>query len=183
MLAPQRPAPAIKAADQVRHPAVHERQVHLAVRPDADAALRVAHRARDPIPHPIVVGLEAPGEAEAPVEHQRADDGRRGVSGIAHALGESRNPLVKAMDRVVAHAVGRWVEPRHQRGMGRKRQRCRGEGRGEANARRGEGVQVGGMGARRAIAADVIGPQGVDRDQEYPIRRGAGRRGATRGKQ
>jgi hypothetical protein len=156
-----------------------ERRVHHAIR----ASLRVAHRAGDPILHPVVVGLEASGEAEAPVEHQRADDGRRGVSGVAHALRESRDPLVEAMDRVVAHAVGRRVEPRHQGGVSRKRQRRRGDGRGEANPRRGERVQVRGMGARRAVAADVVGPQGVDRDQEHTIRRGAGRRGAASGKQ
>jgi hypothetical protein len=158
--------PEEEARRRLAHP--RQRGVHDAV----GAALRIAHDAGAALAHFVVVHVEAAAQPEPLGQDDGPDKGRRGVTCRAHPLGEGRERFVQPVDRVVAYAVVRWVERRHQGDVSGERERRRRDGRSEANALRADGVQLRGVAIGRSVAAHVIGAQRVDRDEHDPLRRG-----------
>ena len=130
----------------------------------------VAGSPRDPSRGAIVVVVEAPIEPEAALQHQSADHGRRGVAGLLHALCQGRRLPAEPLDGIVPHPVSGWIEPRHQGGVGRKRQRGGRNRHLETNSPSGDAVEMRSMGVGRPIAADAVRPQRVDADQQHAIR-------------
>jgi hypothetical protein len=114
----------------------------------------------------IVVDPESLIEPEPGIERERGDERRRAVAGAGQPLGERE---VAGLEREVAvgpHPVSGRVEPCEQarvRGQGDRRG---GERPIEANAARGQGVDLGRARRGVAVGADPIGARRVERDED-----------------
>ncbi len=65
----------------------------------------------------IVIFVESLGQAEPGIEHERANEGASPITSRAKDFGERGPRLCQAVGPVVAHAVGGWGEPCHDRRM------------------------------------------------------------------
>ena len=111
-------------------------------------------------PDRIVVGLESLVKAEASVEDVGADERGRPVAGVAECR-RQRAALAVEDDAVLADAMRRRRQARHDRDVRWQRQRRRRANIGIRGAARREPVDVRGQ-----TATDAIGAQRVDRDQD-----------------
>ena len=127
----------------------------------------------------IVVHVEPAREAEAPVQREPGDEGRRPVPRVVEGLGQGGDGLGQHEVAVVAHAVAKRGEPGEDRGVRRCRERHVGDRGREARAAGGQRVEDGGRGAGVTVAADVVGAEGVDGD-EQDVGPGPSRGGRTR---
>ena len=116
-------------------------------------------------PEVVVVDLEALIEAVAAREHGGRDEGARAPARRVQALRERRRLGAERVVAVVAHAVCRWIEPGHDRGVRRQRDRGRRRGVGAADPLARQPVDRRRMGQAVAVAAEPVGPQRVDGDQ------------------
>ncbi len=170
------------------------------LQPLEDARVRLLAAALDAPDGPrvvavlVVVGQEAVGEAEDRVHVDVRDEARCLVAVAPQQLrqggllqgqglldGEGQRAAGGALPRRPAHAT---VEAVHRRVEAGEEAREGGRGPGrladrllEDDALVGQRVEVGGGRARVAVGAEVVGPQGIDRNQEHV--RGVGRRRTT----
>ena len=114
----------------------------------------------------VGVVVEALVEAPPRVEHPGADEGAGRVAARLHPLGERRRLLLDEEAAVVADAVLRGDEPGEDRRVRGKRQRHRGRGLLEEDALGGDRVDVRGVDAPEAVAAQSVGAQRVERDDD-----------------
>ncbi len=101
-------------------------------------ALRLVH-----VGGAVVVQAEAAVEAEDAVEHVRGHERGRVVAGPGEPLGQRRRSQVARRHAVVDQPVRGGLQPRQQRGVRGKRQRHRGVGPAEEQARAGQAVDGG----------------------------------------
>ena len=141
-----------------------------------------APRAGVVVPQVVVEQLEPLPQPEQARGGERGDEGRGRPAAPAQLLGQRGDVVRQPEAGVVAHAVRRRVEPREDRGVGRRRQRDGGPGARHARPLRGQRVQVRRGHRGGAVARDVVGAQRVERDQQQrvdPARGGPGRAGAA----
>ena len=127
----------------------------------------------------VVVHVEPAGEAEAPVQRETGDEGRRPVSRVVKGLGQGRDRVRQDVIAVVAYPVAKRREAGQDRGVRRRRERHLCDRGREARAAGRERVEHRGGGAGVSVAAQVVGAEGVDRD-EQDIGPGCGRGSGTR---
>ena len=108
-------------------------------------------------------------KAELAFQDHGADECGRLEPGGAHLLGERRKIRFEPEDQIVANTVLGWIESRHQRGVRGQRERCRREHRFEAHPFSCDAVQRRGVRSFSAVAAQPIGPQRVDADEDHPL--------------
>ncbi len=128
----------------------------------------------------VVVDVESLGQPEARVQGVAADERRRGVAAGLQQLGEGLKLRRDDEAPVVADAVGRRRPADEQAGVGRERQGDVGESPSEDRPRRREPVDVGGPDVVRVVAAQAVGAERVDGDEqeiEAGLGSGAGRAG------
>ncbi len=113
----------------------------------------------------VVVDLEARLEAEAVVEHEGAEEGAGAVAGAGEQGGEGRGLRTERAHPVVAQAVVGGQQSREQARMRGERERHRRGGVGEPHPLAGQPVEPGGHRLAVAVAADVVGADGVQSDQ------------------
>ncbi len=116
--------------------------------------------------HVVVVDVEPAGQAVAPVEDERADEGARVVAGVLERGGQGGQPVGHVEVAVVAHPVGGGEQAGEDRGVGGQGDGRGGVGGGEHHAVAGETVQVARLRLRVAVGADVVGAGGVEGDEE-----------------
>jgi hypothetical protein len=118
----------------------------------------------------IVVHVEAQVEAKARVQRKRADERRRLKPRVLQQRRQRLRIGWQPVSTVVADAVLKRIPPREHAGVGAQR----GDGVGvrelETHALRGEPVERRRR-RRSAIAAQRVGAQRVDGDQENILRR------------
>ena len=128
----------------------------------------------------VVVHVEGAVEAEAAVQREARHERRRAVARLAEVLGGGPHVRRQRVTSVVPDAVGEGHRPGEDRRVRGSRERhVRDRGR-EAGAPCGEAVEGRRQCGRAPVAADVVGPQRVDRDQQH-VRPAAGRRGGRTG--
>jgi hypothetical protein len=115
---------------------------------------------------PVVVDVEAPVETEPGIERERADEGPGLPALLSQDRGEGGPVGGETEARVVADAVVQRVLAREQVGVGGKGDDVVGVGRLEAHALRGQAVDPGRAGVRAAVAAERVGAQRVDGDEQ-----------------
>ena len=118
------------------------------------------------LPEVLGEGVEALPEAEGGGHRVGPDEGRRAVALRLQPGGERLVARVEGKDDVVAHAVHGRIEAGQDRRVRRPGHGYRGLGLLEPRAPRGEGVEGPRARLARAVDADVVGPQGVDGDEE-----------------
>ena len=122
----------------------------------------------------VVIDVEAPLQAEAGIQGKSPDEGARGISLGLEVAGHGRAFRGESGLGILADAVIKRSHARQDVGMGRQGGRVVGEGPLEEDAPRGQVVDRGRRGAARGVAAQPVGPQGVDRDEEDMGLRGPG---------
>ncbi len=123
----------------------------------------------------VFVVLEALVESGLGIQDEGADDGARREAAPAENLGQRFARVPQLVVEVVADAVtGRNGAGQH-RAVSRQRHRNGGVGVPEDDAFPGDPVDVRGGAAGMAVAAEVVGPAGVDADQQDVADRGRGR--------
>jgi hypothetical protein len=130
--------------------------------------------------HPVVVSLEAAGEAVAPVEDERAHERGGAIACPAERCGKRIEPSGQIEVAVAARAVLERVERGEQRGVRRK---CDGRRAGrlrEARPLGREAVERRRPGAGVTVAADVVRARGVQGNEQDVRPRIVGR-GRARG--
>ena len=127
----------------------------------------------------VVVLVEALREAVAPRQDHARHEGARDVAAVVQPLGQRHRLRAEDVAPVVARAVLRGELPRHDRHVGRERERDLGGRVREPDARGGQPVQVRRQ-ARERRTVHPVGPERVDRDQDDVRRRPGGRRGRRR---
>jgi hypothetical protein len=125
----------------------------------------------------VVVDVEVPVEAESGIQGEGPDERAGGVSGGLEVAGHGREIRREFRFGVLADPVKERRHPREDVGVGRQRRRIVGEGPFEADAPRGQGVDRRRRRVTRGVAAQPVGAQRVDRDEEDV---GAGGRGGLR---
>ncbi len=114
----------------------------------------------------VVVDLEAPGEAEARGERERAHEGAGRVAARLEESGQGLDPGREAEPRVVPHPVVRRVAAGEDVRVRGESHHVVGVGVFEAHARGGEAVHPRRPRIGLAIGADRVGPERVDGDEE-----------------
>ncbi len=120
---------------------------------------------------PVVVVGEAAVEPEGAMEDESGDERRGVVAGHGKPLGQGGGRRGGQGHAVVDHAVVPGFDPGQESPVRRESQRDGGEGVLETNARAGESIDRRGFHLRGAIAAEPVGAQGVDRDEQHVARR------------
>ena len=120
----------------------------------------------------VVVGVEAPVEAEATLEGEAGDEAGGAVAGLAEVLGHAAHALGQDIGPVVAHAVAERGVTGQDRGVRGRRERGVGDGDREQSAPRRQAVEVRGDGRLVAVASEAIRAKRVDRHQQDVGRRG-----------
>ena len=115
----------------------------------------------------VVVDVEAAREAEARVEDEGADEGPRAPAGAAQDRRQRRRRLREAEAAVVAHAVRGRQPTREDVGVGRQRHDVVGARGLEPHAARGEAVDPRRARVLATVAAEGVGAQRVDRDEQH----------------
>ena len=125
----------------------------------------------------IVVGVEPLRQAEAAIEHERADKRRGLVAGVLQSPRDRLVRLGQRVDPVFADAVRRRQQPGVNRRVRRQGQRHGAAHRGEPDAGRGEPID-----RRRDTGTDAVRPERVDGHQQQVRRhlRRSGRLAAAR---
>ena len=132
-------------------------------------ALRLqAHTGIGASRYQVVVAVEPGVEAELPVEHERADDGRGRVASRLQQRRDGRPRGVEPVGGVLADAVMLRQQPAQDRRVRRKRQRD-----GSPRAREAHALGRQAVERRREPAPEPIGAQRVDGD-EQDVRRDSG---------
>ena len=108
-------------------------------------------------PEIVVIDLEALVQAIAPGEHRCRHERRRPVTCRRQPLGEGDRLGTEGVVPVVPNAVRRRVESRHDRAVGRERDRRGGRGIRAADALARQPVDRRGVGELEAVAADPVG--------------------------
>ena len=114
----------------------------------------------------LVEGVETLAETERSRHRVRADKRRRTVAAPLQQSRQRQIVLTETEHDVVAHAVHRGVKPRQDRRVRRPGERRRGLHLFEPDAFRREGVKHRRRARGRAVHANVIGTERVDRDEQ-----------------
>jgi hypothetical protein len=115
---------------------------------------------------PVVVDVEAPGEAPAGVEREGRDEGARGVALILQALRERPNAGAKRRAGVVAEAVLEREKAGQDVGVRGERDDVVRAGVREDTPFRSEAVEGGSLQPRVAREAGGVGAPRVDGDED-----------------
>ena len=118
--------------------------------------------------------VESLTEAEARRDRIRAHEGARVVATAPESRGQGRLTRLQEEADVLAHAVARRVVPGQDRRVGGAGQGRRARNTREADTAMRQLVEDRGGGCRVAVGSHVIGPQGVDGDQQDVRRRTTG---------
>ena len=121
----------------------------------------------------VEVALEALVDAPARVEHEGRDEPSGPEAAGLQDLGERLLLLAQVVAAVVADGVAGGEGPGEERGVRRQRERHDGGRAGEAQSARGEAVEAGRPRSGVAVAADVVGPQRVQRHDQQVARAAA----------
>jgi hypothetical protein len=116
--------------------------------------------------HRVVVHAEAPLEPVLPIQHGGGDHGRRVVARLRQPAREGLGTLRQAVDAVVANAVAVGEQPGQDRRVGGERDRHGREGLLEHDPVGRPTVDIRRRGRLIPIAAKVVGPGGVEADQQ-----------------
>ncbi len=114
----------------------------------------------------VEVDVEALIEPEARVEDEGAHHRPGGVAAPGEVLGQGGEIAGYPEDGVVPRAVLEGIQPGEHRGVGRQGDGGDRAGLLEAHPLPGQAVEVGAGPGRPAVAAQAIGPGGVEGDQE-----------------
>ena len=114
----------------------------------------------------VVVHLEAPVEPEPLLERKTRDERGRAVPGASERIGEGRDALRQGVVGVVADAVAERRQAGEDRGVRRPGDGRVGDGGVESHAAGGETVDHRRLRLLVAVAAEMICPQRVDRDEQ-----------------
>jgi len=125
----------------------------------------------------VVVAVEAAREASGRAKRVPADERRRLIPSAPQRLGERRNAGTELEPVVRAHAVMGRVESCENRGVGGQGERRLRDGGAEHRGAGREAIGRGRQAARRAVRAEPIGAQRIDRDQHDRPRRNERRAG------
>ena len=131
----------------------------------------------------VEVVVESLRDAPTPVEHERANEPSGAIAAPLEHFGERGDRVVHVEAGVVAHPVRRGPRASEEARVGRERERRGGSGRGETSAARGQRVEHRGLCRRIAVAADVVGAQGVEGDDEHIRRTASGASAAAQASQ
>jgi len=116
--------------------------------------------------HFIVVNRESAVESKLAFQHRRPDKRRRIPSLLVQDRSQSGMRSVQDETARVADLVPRRVEPGEDAGMRRRRKWGGGDGVLKQHAFASEAVESGRLDFRIAVAAQAVGPQGVDGEQD-----------------
>jgi hypothetical protein len=114
----------------------------------------------------IIINIEALVEPESMVKRKAPDKGCRGIALFLEMLGQRQKVLANDKIAVVVDSVHERSRSQENISVRRKSGRGLGEGSRKQNSMFGEAVDVRSFDVPRAVAAQSIGPQGVDRDQQ-----------------
>ncbi len=135
---------------------------------------QVSHRV-DGAPGAFVIDVESLCDAEAAIEDEGADEGCGLIALLIEDLGQGLLFFGKAVGAVVANAVDGRVVAGHDRSVRGQRQWNRRSRPREVDPAPGKAVELRRGDLLRAVAAQGVGPQRVDRDQqEICLRFGGG---------
>src|SRR5262249_11233223 len=98
--------------------------------------------------------------------HGRGHERTRAVPHRAESLGEGHGLGSERVVAVVAHAVGGWVEPGHDRAVGRQRDRRRARSIGAANPFLSQAVDRRRVRDTESVATEPVRSERVDGDEE-----------------
>ena len=114
----------------------------------------------------VEVGVETLRDAPLRVEHERADEATGAQPRGGEQLRKDDVFLSEVEAAVVAHPVRRRELAGEDRGVGGKRQRRDRHGLLEQHSLAGQAIEAGSLDVGESVAAEAIGPGGVQSDQE-----------------
>ncbi len=115
----------------------------------------------------VVVEVEAPRDPRRRAQHEGRDRPPRGPARLPEAGGQRGVVGGEGEAHVVPDAVVRRQQTSEERRVGGQGQRAVAVDVLEHNSLSAQGVEVGGRALAVAVEGQVIGAQGVDRDQDY----------------
>ncbi len=124
----------------------------------------------------VVIAVEALVEPETAVEHDRGDESLGVEADGLQAFGEGHRSGAQGVGAVVANPVRGWKEPRQDRRVGGQSNRCGRHRVAAAHAGGCQAVEIGRARRSVAVAAQPVGSQGIDGDEQDVVgnRCGAG---------
>ena len=115
----------------------------------------------------VVVEIEAARQPPAAVQHERAYDRAGGIALLLENLGHRTEARVERLPGKILHAILKGISTRQDRGMRRPGQRHLRDGALEDNAVARQGVEGRGLHIGRAVAAEVVGANRVNGDENH----------------
>ncbi len=128
----------------------------------------------------VVVKIKSLVQTEAVVEHGGTEHGSGGVPLLPQNGGQGRLLRIQPVAAEIVNAAVHGVGAGHHHGVRRQGDGHRSIGVLETGAVGSQGVNVRGARLAVAIAAQVVGPQGVNSNQQQVVRRGRVRFGRRR---
>ncbi len=116
--------------------------------------------------HVVIVNRETLVESAPLLEHYRTDEGGRIPPALLQPGGQRRRGASQHESSRVPHFMGGRIETREDAGMRRRRQRCLRHRILEQHAAFRDAVQGRGFDIAVTVAAEVVGTEGVDGDDD-----------------
>src|SRR5947208_11291998 len=113
----------------------------------------------------IVIEIKTASQSPTAVEHKRADHSPGRISMLFESLREGAELRSERLPGEILHAILKWIGSRENDRMRRPGERNLRDGALEENAIAREGIGCRGLHLFCAVATDVVGANGVDRDQ------------------
>src|SRR5438552_5537220 len=113
----------------------------------------------------IVIEIKTASQSPTAVKNKRAYHSPRGISMLFESLGHGAESWGERLSSEILHAVLKWIGSRENDRMRRPGERNLRDGALEENAIAREGIGRRGLHLFCAVATDVVGANGVDRDQ------------------
>ena len=122
----------------------------------------------------VVVEVKAAVQSEARIEHRRGHYSARGVAILFQSRSQGRRLRAQTVSAKVVHSVQSRVSPSEDHSVGWQRDRDWSKSALELNPTGSKSIDIGGVNLLISIAAQVIGTERVNCDNDY-VRRSFGR--------
>ncbi len=119
----------------------------------------------------VIIKIKSPIQSKARVQHCRADYRSRLVSGLFENRSQGGLKRAEFVAAEIMHAAQHGIRSRQHRAVRRQSYRNDREGALKAHSIRSQAIDVGRLDLLVSVAAEMIGAQRINRDQDH-IQRG-----------